>query len=64
MNVPARRKAFRVGGALALAAWTGFVRAARALLSEGSFAGLAGSVSYAEINGLFAADLSGRHEAA
>jgi 2-methylisocitrate lyase-like PEP mutase family enzyme len=46
-----------VGGALALAAWTGFVRAARALKSEGSFAGLAQLVPYAEINGLFSAGL-------
>jgi 2-methylisocitrate lyase-like PEP mutase family enzyme len=53
-----------VGGALALAAWTGFARAAQALRSEGSFAGLADSVSYAEINGLFAKDLPERHEAA
>ena len=30
-----------VGGALALAAWTGFMRAAQTLKSEGSFAGLA-----------------------
>jgi 2-methylisocitrate lyase-like PEP mutase family enzyme len=51
-----------VGGALALAAWTGFVRAAQTLRSEGSFAGLAGLVPYAEINGLFAADLP-RHNA-
>jgi 2-methylisocitrate lyase-like PEP mutase family enzyme len=46
-----------VGGALALAAWTGFIRAAQTLRSEGSFAGLAGLVPYAEINSLFAADL-------
>jgi 2-methylisocitrate lyase-like PEP mutase family enzyme len=46
-----------VGGALALAAWTGFIRAARTLKSEGSFAGLAGLVPYAEINGLFATNL-------
>ena len=43
-----------VGGALALAAWTGFMRAARSLRSEGSFAGLANLVPYAEIDGLFA----------
>ena len=43
-----------VGGALALAAWTGFMRAAQTLKSEGSFAGLASLVPYAEINGLFA----------
>ena len=46
-----------VGGALALAAWTGFIRAAQILRSEGSFAGLAGLVPYAEINSLFAANL-------
>ena len=50
-----------VGGALALAAWTGFMRAAQALKSEGSFAGLAQLVPYAEINDLFAADLPGHH---
>ena len=49
-----------VGGALALAAWTGFMRAAQTLKSEGSFAGLAGLVPYAEINGLFAGDLPGQ----
>jgi 2-methylisocitrate lyase-like PEP mutase family enzyme len=51
-----------VGGALALAAWTGFMRAAQTLKSEGSFAGLASLVPYAEVNGLFATDLPG-HEA-
>ena len=45
-----------VGGALALAAWTGFMRAAQILKSEGSFAGLASLVPYAEINGLFSTD--------
>jgi 2-methylisocitrate lyase-like PEP mutase family enzyme len=45
-----------VGGALALAAWTGFVHAAQALKSEGSFAGLANLVPYTEINSLFATD--------
>ena len=48
-----------VGGALALAAWTGFIHAAQTLRSEGSFAGLASLVPYAEINGLFATDLPG-----
>jgi len=43
-----------VGGALALAAWTGFMHAAQTLRSKGSFAGLAGLVPYPEINGLFA----------
>ena len=51
-----------VGGALALAAWTGFMRAAQTLKSEGSFGGLAGLVPYAEINGLFATDRLG-HQA-
>jgi 2-methylisocitrate lyase-like PEP mutase family enzyme len=51
-----------VGGALALAAWTGFIRAAQTLRSEGSFAGLASLVPYADINGLFDANLAG-HEA-
>jgi 2-methylisocitrate lyase-like PEP mutase family enzyme len=47
-----------VGGALALAAWTGFTQAAAALKSEGSFAGLANLVSYVTINDLFATSLS------
>jgi 2-methylisocitrate lyase-like PEP mutase family enzyme len=42
-----------VGGAFALAAWTGFIRAAQSLKADGSFAGLASLVPYAEINGLF-----------
>lgn len=49
-----------VGGALALAAWTGFVRAAQTLKSEGRFAGFADLVPYADINGVFAADLRAR----
>ena len=36
------------------------MRAAQTLKSEGSFAGLADLVPYAEINGLFTADLPGR----
>jgi 2-methylisocitrate lyase-like PEP mutase family enzyme len=48
-----------VGGALALAAWTSFIRAAQILRSEGSFAGLAGLVPYADVNSLFATDLRG-----
>jgi len=43
-----------VGGALALAAWTGFMHAAETLKSQGSFAGLANLVPYTDINGLFA----------
>jgi 2-methylisocitrate lyase-like PEP mutase family enzyme len=49
-----------VGGALALAAWTGFVRAAHTLKSEGSFAGFADLAPYADINGFLAADLRAR----
>jgi len=45
-----------VGGALALAAWTGFKRAAELLQRDGSFTGLANLVPYAEINGLFATE--------
>jgi 2-methylisocitrate lyase-like PEP mutase family enzyme len=48
-----------VGGALALAAWTGFMRAAQTLKSEGSFAGLASLVPYSDINDLFVTDLPG-----
>jgi hypothetical protein len=60
LSTPSRSLGARrisVGGALPLAAWTGFNRAARMLKSEGSFAGLAGLVPYAEINGLFANNL-------
>ena len=46
-----------LGGALALAAWTGFMHAAQTLKSQGSFAGLAGVVPYAEINSLFVTHL-------
>ena len=45
-----------VGGALALAAWTGFTRAAQMLRSEGSFAGLSHLVPYTDINELFTTD--------
>jgi 2-methylisocitrate lyase-like PEP mutase family enzyme len=49
-----------VGGALALAAWTGFTRAAQLLKSEGSFAGLANVVPYGDINGFFTTDYRAR----
>ena len=49
-----------VGPALARAAWTGFMRAAQALKSDGSFAGFAGLASYADINNFLAADLRTR----
>jgi 2-methylisocitrate lyase-like PEP mutase family enzyme len=51
-----------VGGALALAAWAGFVRAAQKLSADGSFAGFAGLASYADINGFLAADLRERQK--
>jgi 2-methylisocitrate lyase-like PEP mutase family enzyme len=49
-----------VGAALALGAWTGFMRAARTLRSDGSFAGLAGLVPYTDINGWLATDYQAR----
>ena len=45
-----------VGAALARAAWTGFIRAARLLADEGSFDGLEGTVTFADLNGFFGAD--------
>ena len=42
-----------VGGSLARAAWGGFMAAVRPLAEEGSFAGLAGAASGAELNALF-----------
>lgn len=49
-----------VGSALARAAWTGFMRAAREIAEAGSFAGFDGAVSFAELNSLFEGDWSGR----
>jgi 2-methylisocitrate lyase-like PEP mutase family enzyme len=49
-----------VGGALALAAWTGFTRAAQVLKSEGSFAGLASLAPYGDINEFFTTDYRAR----
>ena len=45
-----------VGPALALAAWTGFMRAAQSLKSDGSFASLSELVSYSDINDFLAVD--------
>lgn len=42
-----------VGSALARAAWGAFMRAARLIAEEGSFAGLDGATSFAELNALF-----------
>jgi 2-methylisocitrate lyase-like PEP mutase family enzyme len=49
-----------VGGALALAAWGGFMQAARVLKSDGSFAGLAHIAPYPEVNDFLAADFQTR----
>ena len=43
-----------VGGALARAAWTGFLQAAREIAEQGTFASLGRAVSFDEINGSFA----------
>ena len=42
-----------VGGALARAAWTGFLGAAREIAERGTFAALGRAVSFAEIDGAF-----------
>jgi methylisocitrate lyase len=42
-----------VGGALARAAWTGFLQAAKEMATAGTFTGLGRAVSFAEINGSF-----------
>ena len=43
-----------VGGALARAAWTGFLQAAKEIAERGTFTGLAGAVPFADIDGAFA----------
>jgi methylisocitrate lyase len=42
-----------VGGALARAAWTGFLQAAREIAESGTFTGLGKAVSFPEINESF-----------
>jgi 2-methylisocitrate lyase-like PEP mutase family enzyme len=42
-----------VGGALARAAWGGFIRASKALAEEGSFAGFADGTPFAELQEFF-----------
>ena len=42
-----------VGGALARAAWGGFIRAARAIAEKGTFDAFAEAVSHPELNGFF-----------
>ena len=45
-----------VGSALARAAWTGFIRAAKELAEEGSFGGFEGLTPFAELNDFFRED--------
>jgi 2-methylisocitrate lyase-like PEP mutase family enzyme len=49
-----------LGGALARAAWGGFIRAARGIAEKGTFDGLADAISFAELNGFFRQDLERR----
>jgi len=49
-----------VGGALALAGWTAFMRAAQTLKANGSFSGLVDLAPYAKINEFLKADLRAR----
>jgi methylisocitrate lyase len=49
-----------VGGALARAAWDGFLRAARGIARDGTFGGLAGVVSFAEMETLLATERAPR----
>jgi 2-methylisocitrate lyase-like PEP mutase family enzyme len=43
-----------VGGALARAAWAGFLGAAREIADRGTFTAFGAAVPFAEIDGLFA----------
>lgn len=49
-----------VGSALARSAWAGFLRAAKRIAEEGSFAGLEGLVPFAELNAVFQEDSTRR----
>lgn len=49
-----------VGSSLARTAWTGFMRAAKAIAEDGRFSGFDGSVSFGEINEFFRKDLKER----
>jgi len=42
-----------VGSALARAAWSGFLHAAKAIAHDGSFSGLEGAAPFAELNAFF-----------
>lgn len=49
-----------VGSALARAAWTGFIRAARKIANEGSMEGFDGSIPFSEIEDFFEKDFTER----
>ena len=49
-----------VGSALSVAAWSAFIRAAKAIVEDGSFEGFASNVPFAELNSFFVADVQGR----
>jgi 2-methylisocitrate lyase-like PEP mutase family enzyme len=49
-----------VGSSLARAAWTGFIRAAKLIAEEGSFAGFEGLVSGGELNEFFRQDAAAK----
>ncbi len=49
-----------VGSSLARSAWTGFIRAAKLIAEDGSFAGFDGAVPFAELNTFFRDDLKHR----
>ncbi len=49
-----------LGSALARAAWTGFIRAAKAIAADGTFAALEGAVPFADLNRFFRDDLKTR----
>ncbi|MEO8025001.1 MAG: isocitrate lyase/phosphoenolpyruvate mutase family protein [Bryobacteraceae bacterium] len=49
-----------VGSSLARAAWTGFIRTAKLIADEGSFAGFNELTPFAELNGFFREDLKKR----
>ena len=53
-----------VGGALARSAWGGFMRAARLIAEQGSFAGFAEAAAGRELDGFFRADLETRKDPA
>jgi methylisocitrate lyase len=45
-----------VGGALARAAWTGFLQAATEIAERGTFTALARAIPFGEVNARFGAD--------